>query len=100
MIQKLFKLNSFGGPSYEIRLDVLFRIQIDDDTKGNLIINHYRRGIFRDKLLYSFSWSKDWNSLIPIMIERMKDYTNKNEKQGFINSYWERTKENCITTIP
>jgi hypothetical protein len=100
MIQKLAKTNSFGGPTFQITLDVLFRININDDLRGNLIIDHYRRGIFRDKLLYSFTFSKDWSSLIPTMIERMRDYTNKNEKQGFNNGYWERTKEACLDSIP
>ena len=100
MICKLVKSNSFGGGAYEIRFGVLFRIQIDDDTKGNLIIKNYRRGIFKDKLLYSFTWSKDSKSLIPIMIERLKDYTNENEKQGFIDSYWEESIDMCFAAIP
>jgi hypothetical protein len=100
MIGQLKKLNSFGKRSYVIDLDKVFKIIIDEDDKGELIVKNYRRGIFKDKLLYSFSHVENWEIAIPFALYKLRDFSNANEKQGFKDSYWERTNELCLRSLP
>lgn len=100
MINRLIKPNSFGKNSYFIDLEKVYKIVIDEDNSGNLIVNNYRRGIFKDKLLYSFTHSSDWSSLIPVAMERLRNYTNANEKQYFTDGYWKGMTQKCLMYLP
>jgi|SRR5690554_3141149 len=100
MINQLVKPNSFGKKSYFIDLEKVYKISIDEDDKGNLIVKNYRRGIFKDKLLYSFTHNSDWSTLIPLAMEKLRNYTNSNEKQYFTDGYWKNMIEKCLQYQP
>jgi hypothetical protein len=100
MINQLVKPNSFGRKTYFIDLEKVYKITIDEDDKGGLIVKNYRRGIFTDKLLYSFTHSSDWTTLIPLAMEKLRVHTNSKEKQYFTDGYWKKMNEMCLNYLP
>lgn len=100
MVNELIKPNSFGKKSYFIDLEKVYKIVIDEDDRNNLIVKNYRRGIFKDKLLYTFTHDSNWTTLIPLAIEKLRNHSNSNEKQGFTDSYWKQTINLCLSNIP
>lgn len=100
MIDGPGKPNEFGKNRYSIDLIKIYKITIDEDNLGNLVVKNYRRGIFKDKLLYSFTHSSSWESLIPLAIQKLKTYTNLNEKQRFYDHYWEEVTTRCLMALP
>lgn len=100
MINKLTKPNSFGRSTYFIDLDKVYKITIDEDNLGNLIVKNYRRGIFKDKLLYSFTHDNNWLTLIPLTMEKLRNHTNNNEQQYFTDGYWKNMIDICLQYKP
>ena len=100
MIKRRSKINSFGGATYMIDFGVVFRIIIEDDNNKNLLAKTYRRGVFKDKLLYSTSYSDDWSATIPLLIRKLESYASQNEKQTFTSDYWGESMDRCMLSAP
>lgn len=89
-MSKLLNLNEYGGQTFVIDLSKVYKIVIDEDTKGNYIVKNYRRGFFVDKLLYSFTDNSDWSSMVESALEKLRIHTNTKEKVVFIDGYWKK----------
>lgn len=74
MITKTYNKNKFGGYTYEIKIDEIWRIDIHETNSPTYIIEIKEFGFFKDKIHFSFVTNNEFEKTIIESLDKAYDF--------------------------
>jgi|GEM_PF-4603412 len=93
MISKYSELNKFGGETWQIKIDSLFHIFINDTNDNSFLVELKEWRFFNYKVRESFISREDFEKTVSKAFDKMQEYLNRTgkyywtdqQKQGKLN---------------
>ena len=99
MVTKFSERNSYGGYTYEIKIEVLFRIYIHSTNTGEYVVEFKEFKTFSRKVRFSFISHEDIKETLHNAFERVYDWFYNHKSYVWTEDQFWRSRTQAMKEI-